>query len=293
MLFAMYPPRRPIPWTLSAFAMAGGLAIHGLAQLQTKTPPVQTAQSKTIPLPPEFDVASIKLWAPKSGGGGNRSGGGLPPPDGGHLQFTTGRVVTPSIGVTAKRIILEAYRLNNYQVSGGPQWIDSDMFQLEAKSTEPTATEDQLRLMLRTLLSKRFHLVTHYDTREAPVYTLTAGKNGPRLQEWKESNDADAAKAAIQAAFAKGAVDASITTMRGYVERMNNDRTNLYHQMTGIDRPVLDKTGLGGVYLFALRFSPEDDYKAIVESQLGLKFKPQKAAVKTLVIDRIEKPDPN
>jgi uncharacterized protein (TIGR03435 family) len=167
------------------------------------------------------------------------------------------------------------------------------MFQLEAKSAEPTATEDQLRLMLRTLLSKRFHLVTHYDTREAPVYELTVGNKGPKLQEWKDGSDEDAARAAIQTAWAKGAADASITTMRGYVERMNNDRTNLYHQMPGIDRPVLDKTGLDGVYLFALRFSPEDDYKAVVESQLGLKFKPRKAAVKTLVIAQIEKPDAN
>jgi uncharacterized protein (TIGR03435 family) len=60
-----------------------------------------------------------------------------------------------------------------------------------------------------------------------------------------------------------------------------------------VDRLVLDKTGLQGVYFFLVRWGTEDNFMAAVEEQFGLKFEPQKAQVDTLVIDHIEKPDPN
>jgi uncharacterized protein (TIGR03435 family) len=242
---------------------------------------------------PEFDAASIKPWKPASGGGGSRSGDGLPAPDGGHLQYSPGRVATPRAGVTVKRIIQEAYGISNYRVSGGPAWIDTDMFKLEARSADPSADEGQLRLMLRTLLSKRFHLEFRHETRETPVYALTVAKGGVKIHEWKESGNPDATRAALQAEFAKGADDASITNMATFVDRMNSDRTNIHRRMIGLDRPVVDKTGLGGTYLFALQPAPEEDYKTVLENQLGLKFIPQKAMVDTLVIARIEKPDAN
>jgi uncharacterized protein (TIGR03435 family) len=62
-------------------------------------------------------------------------------------------------GVTARRIILEAYRLTPYQLSGGPGWLDTDAFDLEAKAE--TANGNQLRQMLQTLLAERFQLVVH------------------------------------------------------------------------------------------------------------------------------------
>jgi len=244
------------------------------------------------PAQPAFDAASIKAWKPASGGGGNRSGGGLPAPDGGHLQYSPGRVATPWTGVTVKRIIQEAYGIGNYRVSGGPAWIDTDMFKLEARSADPSAPESQLRLMLRTLLTKRFHLILRHETREMPVYALTVGTGGAKIREW-ESGNPDATRAALQAEFAKGADDASITNIATFVDRMNSDRTNIHRRMIGIDRPVVDKTRLGGTYLFALRPLPEEDYKSVVENQLGLKFVPQKATVDTLVIDHVEKPEAN
>jgi uncharacterized protein (TIGR03435 family) len=60
-----------------------------------------------------------------------------------------------------------------------------------------------------------------------------------------------------------------------------------------MDRPVLDKTGLQGVYLFAISIDPDGDFKTQVEAEFGLKFESQKAPVDTLVIDHIEKPDAN
>ncbi len=194
----------------------------------------------------EFDAASIRPWKPNPASGGSRSGGALPAPDGGHLLFAPGRVTTPWTGVTARRIILESYSVGNYRVGGGPDWIDSDMYRLEAKSTDSSASENQLRSMLQTLLANRFHLVLHHVRREMPVYALSVRKGGPKVREWTAGDDSDAARAALQDAFAHGAGDASITTMARYVERMNNDRMNLLHGMPGIDRPVVDKTGLTG-----------------------------------------------
>ncbi|HVW11873.1 MAG TPA: TIGR03435 family protein [Bryobacteraceae bacterium] len=249
--------------------------------------------SAAPPAEPEFNAASIRPWKPNPGGGSSRSGNGLPAPDGGHLQFTPGRVATPWTGVTARRIILEAWGVSNFRVSGGPAWIDTDMYKLEARSMDPSAPESQLRLMLQTLLSRRMHLVLHHATREMPVYALTVGKSGPKLHEWTNGADTEAARNALQAAFASGASDAFIAQMTPFVERMNDDRTNLHPGMIGIDRPVEDRTGLKGTYLFALRPVPEEDYKTVVENQLGLKFVPRKAPVDTLVIDQIERPDPN
>ena len=123
--------------------------------------------------------------------------------------------------------------------------------------------------MLQTLLSKRFHVVLRHEPREMPVYALTAAKGGAKLHEWKESGNPDATRAALQAEFAKGADEASITNMATFVERMNSDRTNIHRRMIGVDRPVVDKTGLAGTYLFVLQPVPEEDYKPVVENQPG------------------------
>jgi uncharacterized protein (TIGR03435 family) len=275
----------PLAWASALIGLTIGVYNAPVIRAQSPNPgPSQPA--------PEFDAASIKPWTLSTGGGGSRSGGGLPPPGGGHLQFTPGRVITPLTGVTVKRIIIEAYGLGNYQISGGPEWIDSATFKLEAVSAQSSADENQLRLMLRSLLSKRFHFEMHHDTQEMPVYALTVGRSGPKFKEWK-ADDQAAARATVEAEWAKGANDVTIEPMRSFVQRMNDDRTNLHPRMTGIDRPVLNKTDLEGTYIFALRLTPEEEYKTTVESQLGLKFQPQKAPVGALIIDRIEKPDPN
>jgi uncharacterized protein (TIGR03435 family) len=125
--------------------------------------------------PLAFDAASIK---PSGSGGGGRMGGG-----GGIVQITPGRVLARN--VTARRLVLAAYRLTPYQLSGGPAWLDSDRFELEAKA-ETASNEKQLRLMLQTLLGQRLKLVVHRETEEMRVYALVVGKNGPKIYEVKE-----------------------------------------------------------------------------------------------------------
>jgi uncharacterized protein (TIGR03435 family) len=97
-------------------------------------------------------------------------------PIGGSVRFTEGTVVGRKAIV--KRIIQAAYRLTEYEVSGGPGWLDSDTFDLEAKAGTP-ANEDQHRQMLQTLLADRFKLAAHRGSKDKPVDLLTVGKNGP------------------------------------------------------------------------------------------------------------------
>jgi uncharacterized protein (TIGR03435 family) len=203
-------------------------------------------------------------------------------------------------GVTTRRIILEAYGLSSYQLSGGPAWLDSDVFELEAKAADASANEGQLRLMLRTMLSKRFNLVAHRETREMPVYILTVGKNGPGLPDRKNGlEDGEIARAKAMFSSPNVLAETGMNEMRYTVEPMSRfvDEMNtlgpLGRQPDDLDRPVLDKTGLQGTYLFLLRVPLGQDYKTAVEEQLGLKFEPQKAPVDTLDIDQIEKPEAN
>jgi uncharacterized protein (TIGR03435 family) len=267
-------------------------------------PPAQTKR----PAPSEFDAASIKPYKPdnNSGGEGSRSGGAGAGPGGGRLQFRPGRVLSVAMGrggpggVTTRRIVLEAYGLSSYQLSGGPAWLDSDVLQLEAKAADTSANENQLRLMLQTMLAKRFKLVAHHETRQMPVYILTVGKNGAKLPDRKNGLD-DGDEARAKAMFsgpnvlAEGGMDEmtyTVEPMSRFIDEMNTPGP-MGRQSHGLDRPVLDKTGLHGTYLFLLRVPLGQDYKTAVEEQLGLKFEPQKAPVDILVIDQIEKPEAN
>jgi uncharacterized protein (TIGR03435 family) len=181
--------------------------------------------------------------------------------------------------------------LTDYQVSGGPDWFDSARFDLEGKAAAP-ADENQLRLMLQTTLADRFKLVVRRGTKEMPVYALTVAKGGPALHELKPGDPAPASMKEIaglvklreiQGAPAGAWSDRG--TMQSFAEKLSGNPS--------IDRLVLDKTGLQGVYFFLVRWGTEDNFMAAVEEQFGLKFEPQKAQVDTLVIDHIEKPDPN
>jgi uncharacterized protein (TIGR03435 family) len=139
-----------------------------------------------------FDVASIKpMEEPVAGfgmGPGAAAGRPFIPAMGlfmGKLEFRPGNVGTSPIGITAGKVILEAYRLKPEQISGGPDWLFFDRFQLQAKAEG--ADEERLRLMLQTLLAERFHMVTHRETRRMPVYFLVPAKGGPKLKEIHQS----------------------------------------------------------------------------------------------------------
>jgi len=264
----------PAPLYTSAGTVTAPSAPIQIAQVRPA--PTQPKESPTTP-PPEFDSASIKPYV-SSGGGSRGVGPGGPAAaviTSGGLRFTPGRVISAPIGVTARKIIMEAFHLTQFQLSGGPGWLDSDRFSLEAKAEG--ADESHLREMLRTLLAKRFRLALRAETREMPVYDLVVGKNGTKLHEWKEGDP--------MPEFHGPQNFRDRGTMQHFADFLSG--------APGVDRPVLERTGLQGIYVFYVEWEDDGAFLPAMQEQLGLKLAPDKAPIETFVIDQIEKPDPN
>ena len=234
-----------------------------------------------------FDVASVKV---------NRS-----EPATAHFSITAGARLTAK-QQTLKDLILEAFRIWSFQLSGGPKWLDSDSYDIEAKSEQPTS-EDQALLKLQALLKERFHLTIHRETRELPVYFLAVGKNGPKL---RPSQSTESPMAMAGAGTNNGKLMKKIT---GRNARMENLARAIPMMLGSENRPVLDKTGLTGSYDFVLwsdfarggtvaqgNSMPEDGGQNVfvaLQQQLGLTLESKKAPIEIIVIDRAEKPSEN
>jgi uncharacterized protein (TIGR03435 family) len=259
---------RKLPRYLLAVALCKTLAVGADAQ---------TSAGKPL----AFDAVSIKTSNPATGGRGVGPGGSL--------QFTAGRVVGRN--VTARRIVLAAYHLTQFQLSGGPAWLDSDRFELDAKSEIP-ADKDQLRLMLQTLLVDRFKLVVHRGTKEVPVYAMIVGKKGSKLLEWKEGDPMPKIPGAPNVGGGRrgpggpsGGRLFDRLTMQAFAESMTSD--------PHFGRPVIDKTGLLGMYLVSFTWDDDDNFVSAAEEATGLKFESQKAPMEFFTIDHVDKPSAN
>jgi uncharacterized protein (TIGR03435 family) len=240
---------------------------------------------------PSFDVASVKA---------NKSGSGLAGlrPDPGRLSVTN---------LPLKAIIEWAYGygMDDYRISGGPGWIESERFDIEGAAPNPMATE-QLRLMLQALLEDRFKLAARRETKELPVFSLVIAKNGPRLVQSPPGADR-----AQGGAFIRGF---RITGQAATMQQLANVLSSVLH------RPVRDETGLSGSYDFDTKeFAADQDVSAnlykdlppdlaaripqppasapsiftALEEQLGLKLESSKGPVEVLVIDHVERPSGN
>jgi len=226
-----------------------------------------------------FDVTSIHPAA-------------APPPEGG-----AGHTISTSpAGVTARsstfRDCIEwAYGLRSYQLTG-PDWIDSERFDVVGRTAVPV-TRDQQRAMLRRLVAERFGLQAHWEQRQLPVWALTVAKQVKTLQPSKF----DAA---------------SMSKLPGGGLRLEFHRTSMadlagfLSSLAAIDRPVRDASGLAGVYDFKLDLHEvagpwgseaerlaAPSMSTVLREQLGLRLESRKDAVEVLVVDRVERPTPN
>ena len=237
-----------------------------------------TALLHAQPAPePAFDAASIKLH---------------PPP----ITMSSDPSVRGSLMVgtasTLADMITVAYGVRYEQISGGPNWLASEHYDLEARAeTGAPLTRDRAMAMLRTLLADRFQLKLHRESKETPVYELVVAKNGP---EFKPS-----APDAKPGWFTRG-----VATGQLHMEASRATMEALARQLTrSAGRPVLDKTGLAGDYTFTLEWLPADGAAApdsntstvftAVHEQLGLKLNPARDPIEMLVIDHAEKPRAN
>ena len=255
---------------------------------------------------PAFDIASIKRnTAPE----GNRSLGDQP---GG--RFVASRV-------TLRRIIQYAYR-DNQQFLGGPDWLDTDRWDIEAKAPEGMVpmranpinvdVPDTIALMLQSLLEDRFKLKAHRETRELPLFELTVAKGGAKVK-LSEDQTAPTALAAGNGtrggASTRGGIDLGRNKLEGHAQPINLLAAALGALYAG--RPVVDKTGLKGLYDIKLQWTPDSGLAAPVnpgeapaapsgpslfsalEEQLGLKLESSKGPLPVLVIDSIDRPSEN
>jgi uncharacterized protein (TIGR03435 family) len=228
-------------------------------------------------------------------------------------------------------LITFAYQIQPFQLQGSPSWLSSDRFDIVAKADGEIplgpqgtpGTPSRLQLMVRSLLADRFHLVTHPETREMPIYALVLarsdGKLGANLKPAKTDCAAARGRRAggpppappqpgqpIDCGFMIGFGSMSV----GGMPIVELART--LSQQLG--RVVLDKTGLTGAYDFTMTYAPEGrggppglgpppgapepppvdpnapTLTTALQEQLGLKLDSQRGPVEMLVIDRVEPP---
>ena len=164
-------------------------------------------------------------------------------------------------GVTVRFLIRQAYGLDDDEIVGGPDWIKSKTYDVEAKGGNTDVVEltrlslDERRAMLQPLLTDRFKLAIHRETRELPIYALVVVKKGPKL---KEAKPGDTYPNGIKGP--DGLPHAgTMSWERGRLEAQGVSMTSLVRPLSRVlGRTVLDKTGLTGKYDFTLEWEPDD-----------------------------------
>jgi uncharacterized protein (TIGR03435 family) len=229
---------------------------------------ISPAQAQSTPVPRvEFEVASIKPPNPKGDRGMNMN-----------VEGDTLRMHN----ATLKFCIITAYAVQDSLIEGGPGWINSDTYEITAKFGN--ATHDQFVQMFQALLSDRFKLSVHRETRQVPVYALTLGKSGAKLH---------AADPGGEPFLGRRGRTGPLTGRKASMPQL----ASLLSMLMG--RKVLDQTGLTGLYDFTLEFAPDDAVDSpfpslvTVLQELGLKLESTKAPVEVLIIDHAEKPSPD
>jgi uncharacterized protein (TIGR03435 family) len=206
--------------------------------------------------------------------------------------------------VTLRSLILRAYNKQEFQVLGGPEWIANDRFDVVARGSANSDRGAQLQAML----ADRFKLTTHTEMRDRPVYFLVAARADKRLGPAVTpatidcSGDQDPGARRREAGLnicglrtSTGRNGGTVTGGGLTLERIAATLANY-----GADRPVIDRSGIDGIFDFTLKWvnqptgNAEDvSFFTAVQEQLGLKLEPGTAPVEVLVIDRAEHPDPN
>lgn len=201
---------------------------------------------------------------------------------------------------TLKLLIAAAYNLNPHVISGGPDWLDSEHYDIAALTPgDVRPTRDEQMGMLRKLLTDRFQLSFHRERREFSIYVLEVAKGGAKLRPTAKP---EAIPYLINVVYPQSIkLPARNVTMGDFAAML---------QRAVVDRPVVDKTGLSGRYDFDLEWAQDEsqfdgeisaasaDANApplftAIQQQLGLKLMATKGPVDALIVDRAERPSAN
>jgi uncharacterized protein (TIGR03435 family) len=196
-------------------------------------------------------------------------------------------------------LISTAYKVDGDKVYGGPNWLELDRYDVTAKLPAGSTPETQ-RIMLQALLTERFHLVAHPDSRPMPAYILTAGKH-PLLKDADPSAQKGCqGKPRPQDAGPTAPIEVACHGLTAA------DIADNLHNMAGgyLRQPVIDSTGLKGTYDFDIKWTGRGQLAAAgadgisifdaVEKQLGLKLDLQQSPLTVVVVQNVDqKPTDN
>ena len=258
-----------------------------------------------------FEAASIRPAEPQPG---TFAAG----PFGGPGSNAPGRI--RGINLTLKALLMRAYGLRYEQIAG-PPWIESAHYDLVA-TVRPGATREQVNRMLQNLLTQRFQLIFHHETRDFPVYELVPAKRRAKLKETSPESSLSVGKPRRGDGFLDLGADRTTGLWSGInpggrvrVVGRNQPVLELIRELGNqAGRPIIDGTGLHGKYSFVLEYAlvpgaigsmgmpmpppptsapapyepetePPPPLMVALDEQLGLQLKPRKAPLDVLVID--------
>jgi uncharacterized protein (TIGR03435 family) len=275
----------------------GGFLFFGVPILAQATAPLAAPKPMSASNEsPAFEVSVVRL---------NKTGD-----SGSHSNFQDGRFTATN--VLLKNVLhYQAYGVPELRILGGPKWINSQRFDIEAK-TDSTIAEELRKLgrdegravrqeMFQKLLADRFKLAVHWETRTLPIYALVVARQGSKLEPAKQSDHSSGTSAGYGSFTARNLALDEIA--QALTQELSDE----------LGRPIVDKTGIQGRYDATLKWAPDKDpdprsggaassapaadaepalFTAIQE-QLGLKLESAKGPVKVLVIDHVEMPSEN
>lgn len=219
-----------------------------------------------------FDVVSVR---PNTTGAGRSS-----------ERTNSGHVMAENI--TPSSMIQQAFGIRSSQIEGAPSWIETDKYDLQATTGTTKDLDDiELQPYWESMLATRFRMKYHHASKEMQVYSLTVAKSGAKLPENTSGGD-------TSTHLSKSAQHALLTSTHIAMPK--------FALLLGkrLDRNVIDKTGLTGIYDVKLEWAPDlstDTGSATIftalQDQLGLKLESGKDPVDIIVIDSIERPTEN
>lgn len=246
--------------------------------------PAVAQDAAAPPTREKFEVASIRAADPAAHGSSSNT----------DRRFLTIK------NWNLKRLVERAFGVQDYQVAGGPNWLESYKFDIRAKvddaAPELKGKETQKRLqdMMQGLLDERFQFQFHRETKVMSCYNLVVTRNGMKIEPVKDTGSSSMNDA--------GSSNGEHLTAKG----VNLDQLAVFLSQT-LQQPVLNTTGLAGPFDFELNWAPQEtgprqpDANEIagpsiftaLQEQLGLKLESAKGPVEIIVVDHAEKPTDN
>lgn len=241
------------------------------------------AKCQEIAKAPAFEVASITPCKP-----------GTAEPPGEHMgmvQFTYPGGRFRANATTLKFLLEWAYGIQPSQHSNGPSWMETDRYDIVAKAENSNVTDNEMKLMMQTLLQDRFHLKLQHERKELPAYIISLGEKAPKLFPPKEG-ETHSIRVAPQMGPDQKIASYHVAATRYSLTQL----TDVFARQLG--QVIVNQTGLTGDFDFTLDLTPDDSRPSPLDpsllitamrEQLGLTLKSQKTLVDYLVIESAEK----